>query len=72
MEPRRHPPERRKSDRRLQVVERKVERLLDPETGIYAKLDDVEQRLRGWAIAILTSVIVAILLLVVSLAAHHG
>jgi hypothetical protein len=60
-------------ERRLTLVERDVDRLLDPETGIYAKLDSMSDRLRGWAIAILTGLIGALLLEVVQLATRgHG
>jgi hypothetical protein len=59
-------------ERRLTLVERNVDRLLDPETGIYAKLDSMVGRLRGWAIALMTGIIAALLLEVVQLATRHG
>ena len=49
------------TERRLGIVEHKVDKLLDPETGIYPKLNSIEGRLSRWAIAILSSVMVGII-----------
>lgn len=43
------------TERRLGIVEQKVDKILDPETGIYPKLDIMGGKLRGWAIGILTA-----------------
>jgi hypothetical protein len=46
------------TERRLGIVEHKVDKLLDPETGIYPKMDAVQARLQQWAIALLTAIVV--------------
>lgn len=56
------------TERRLGLVEHKVDKLLDPETGIYPKLTAIEGRLKSWAIAILSGIGVEVL---VQLASHH-
>jgi len=39
-------------ERRLGIIEQHQDRMLDPETGIYAKLAAMESRLVKWALAI--------------------
>lgn len=34
-----------------------MDKLLDPESGIYPKIDVLASRLRGWAIGILTALV---------------
>lgn len=55
------------TERRLGIVEQKVDKLLDPETGIYPKLEDVGNRLRTWAIAILTALLLTLVGLALNL-----
>ena len=47
----------RSTDKRLDNLERKVDKMLDPETGIYARLDDLGANLRGWLIGALSALI---------------
>jgi len=51
-------------ERRLQNVERDVDRLLDPETGIYAKLAAMESRLKSVAISVLVAVLLNIAIVI--------
>lgn len=48
------------TERRLNIAEQKLDKLLDPETGIYAKLTRIEGQLARWAIAILSTLLVNI------------
>lgn len=50
------------TERRLGIVENKVDKLLDPEIGIYPKLADLGDRLQRWAIALLTTLLIAVVL----------
>lgn len=55
------------TERRVGIIEMKMDKLLDPETGIYPKLDDVMVRLRTWAIGILTALLLNLVGLLVGL-----
>ncbi len=48
-------------EQRLAAVERKVDRLLDPETGVYAAIVQVERRVTAFGLAILSSIVVGVL-----------
>ena len=58
------------TERRLGIVEQKVDKILDPELGIYPKLTQIEGRLTRWAIGILTSCVAVLVLEFVQLALH--
>jgi len=58
----------RNTERRLKDLERKVDKMLDPETGIYPKLDDLAGSLRGWAIGLLTALVLNLVGVIVLLA----
>lgn len=60
------------TERRLGIVEQKVDKLLDPEVGIYPKLERVENRLSRKVIAVLTSVVGVLILEIIQLATRHG
>lgn len=55
------------TERRLGIVEMKIDKLLDPESGIYPKIDVLSGRLRGWAIGILTALVLNLIGVIVSL-----
>jgi hypothetical protein len=48
------------TERRIGIAEQKLDKLLDPERGIYARLARIEGNLMRWAIAILASIIVSL------------
>lgn len=45
------------TERRLGIVENKVDKIMDPETGIYPKLSGIESRLKTYVITILVTVL---------------
>ena len=51
-------------DRRLELVENDVDRLLDPETGIYALLRAMEGRLKSVAIMVLIACLVNLIAII--------
>ena len=54
------------TERRIGILEQKIDKLLDPELGIYAKLASLNARLSGWAIAILTTIIASLIVQIVT------
>lgn len=58
------------TERRLGIVEAKVDKILDPEAGIYPLMRNVESRLKTYAISILTMIIVGIIVQII-LYNHH-
>lgn len=44
-------------ERRIGIAEQKIDKLMDPETGIYPKLSQIEGRLVRWAVGILTTLV---------------
>lgn len=52
-------------DKRVDKLERLVDRLIDPERGIYAKLDEVESQLKTYALGIMGSIISAVIVQIV-------
>lgn len=58
------------TERRVGILENKVDKLLDPEHGIYPKISRAETRLTRWAIAILTTA-VGTLITLLATRSHH-
>lgn len=54
------------TERRVGILESKMDKLLDPETGIYSKLSGIESRLQRWAIAILGAILVSLIVQLVT------
>lgn len=59
------------TERRLGIVEQKVDKLLDPETGIYPKLTQIEAHLAKWALGILTTLVGVAALEIAQLLTHQ-
>lgn len=55
------------TERRLGVVEQKIDKILDPEAGIYPRLSQLEGRLVRWAIAILTTLLGVLVAVIVEI-----
>jgi hypothetical protein len=58
-----HPVRSSDYNRRLELVERDLDRLLDPETGIYVLLNAMESRLKSVAIMVLIGVLLNLILM---------
>lgn len=56
------------TERRVGIMEQKVDKLLDPETGIYPKLTGVQVSLTRWGIAVLTVLLINAMLMIIALA----
>jgi hypothetical protein len=57
-------------NKRVGRLENLVDRLLDPEKGIYAKLDEVETQLQKYALGIIGSILSGVIVQIV-LNYHH-
>lgn len=58
------------TERRLGILESKVDKILDPQAGVYPLMRTIESRLKSWAISILTMIVVGIIVQVI-LYRHH-
>lgn len=56
------------TERRLGIVEQKVDKILDPQSGVYPKMEEVANKLRAWAIVILTTLVLNLIGVIVALA----
>lgn len=54
------------TERRIGILEHKIDKLLDPETGIYSHMTRISSQLSRWAIAILTGLLVNLAFLVLA------
>lgn len=45
------------TERRLGIVEQKVDKVLDPETGVYPKLTNLDVRIKNYVITILLTIL---------------
>lgn len=52
------------TERRMGIVEMKVDKLMDPEVGIYPKIEGLGRRLLVWAVGILTALVTNLAMLV--------
>lgn len=59
------------AERRIGTLEGKMDKLLDPEKGIYPKMDKIKGDLARWAIAILTGLIGNMTMLIIILKSHN-
>lgn len=53
------------TERRVGILEQKVDKILDPETGIYPSLTKLNGQLMRWAIGILTALVMNLALVLV-------
>ena len=60
------------AERRIGVLEAKMDKVLDPERGIYPLMRNIESRLKGYAISILVAILVGIIVQVVLYRVNHG
>lgn len=51
-------------ERRVERLELKMEKLLDPETGVYPKIEGLYLRLTRWGIALLAAMLVNVVVVV--------
>ncbi len=58
------------TERRLGIVEQKIDKLLDPEHGIYPKVNQVQVSLMRWGIVILTTLLINAGLMIAAIAIH--
>jgi hypothetical protein len=60
------------TERRLGIVEQKVDKLLDPEIGIYPKLGGIEDKLTRYFVGLLVVLVGDLVLLAVNLAVNSS
>lgn len=53
------------TERRIGILEKKMDDILNPQAGIYPLVRSIESRLKGYAISILTAVIVGIVVQII-------
>lgn len=59
------------TERRIGILEKKVDDMLNPKDGIYPAMSRVESKLKSWAIAILSSIIISIIVELVMFSSIH-